>query len=311
MNLRDLRYIVAIAETRNFSEAARACHVSQPTLSAQVKKLEDYLGVKLFERNNKHVLPTETGLEIIAAARRAMVEADLIKELADASKHPLSGRFRLGAFPTLAPYYLPRILPFVREIFPKLTLILVEEKTPELLQQLKDGRLDAALLALPVPEDALESAEIYEDPFLLAVPSTHPLAGAETVTIAELSSIPLMLLEDGHCLREQALQVCSLANAREMQGFRATSLETLREMVKAGTGVTLIPESAARKGERGIRYLPFAETPPSRSIALVWRKTTARRALMEKMVELLKAVHATGGYSAAAPAPAHPSIRRL
>jgi LysR family hydrogen peroxide-inducible transcriptional activator len=295
MNLRDLRYVAAIADTRNFSEAAKLCHVSQPTLSAQVKKLEEWLGVTVFERNNKSVLPTESGLEIIACARRAIAEADLIKELADASKNPLAGRFRLGTFPTLAPYYLPRVMPFVREIFPKLTLILVEEKTTELLRQLKEGRIDAALLALPVNEDSLEVAEIYEDPFLLAVPSTHPLAGADSVTIAELLSQPVMLLEEGHCLREQALEVCTRAGSQEMQGFRATSLETLREMVKAGTGTTLMPQTAIRKGERGIAYLPFSDSEPKRTIALVWRKTTARRALMEKMVELLKAVHASGG----------------
>lgn len=309
MNLRDLRYVAAIADTRNFSEAAKRCHVSQPTLSAQVKKLEEWLGVTLFERNNKTVLPTENGLEIIAAARRAIAEADLIKELADASKNPYAGRFRLGAFPTLAPYYLPRVMPFIREIFPKLTLILVEEKTPELLRQLKEGRLDAALLALPIAEESLECAEIYHDPFLLAVPAAHPLAELSSVTAKELNAYPLMLLEEGHCLREQALEVCSSVGSQEMQGFRATSLETLREMVKAGTGMTLLPQSAVRKGERGIACLPFSGSTPQRTIALVWRKTTARRSLMEKMVDLLKAVHASGGFASVAPAP--PSVTRL
>lgn len=295
MNLRDLRYIATIAETRNFSEAAKMCHVSQPTLSAQVKKLEDYLGVTLFERNNKSVLPTENGSEIIEAAKRVIAEADRIKELADASKNPYAGRFRLGAFPTLAPYYLPRILPFVHEIFPKLTLILVEEKTNELLKQLKAGQLDAALLALPIADDSLETTKIYEDPFFLAVADDHPMAGADSVTTAELLSQSLMLLEEGHCLREQALEICTTAGGQEVKGLRATSLETLREMVKVGTGTTLIPQTAIRKGERGIVYLPFSDSEPKRTIALVWRKTTARAALMEKMVELLKAVHASGG----------------
>lgn len=309
MNLRDLRYISAIADTRNFSEAAKQCHVSQPTLSAQVKKLEDYLGVTLFERNNKTVLPTEGGLAIIAAARRAIAEADLIKELADALKNPFAGRFRLGAFPTLAPYYLPRVMPFIREIFPNLTLILVEEKTDILLRQMKEGRLDAALLALPVPEEGLEATVIHEDPFYLAAPTGHPLAGVDSITITELMGVPLMLLEDGHCLREQALEICTASGSKELAGFRATSLETLREMVKAGTGMTLIPETAIRKGERGIAYIPFAEQSPKRTLALVWRKTTARRALMEKMADLLKAVHASGGFASAAPA--QPSIRRV
>lgn len=290
MNLRDLRYIIAIAETRNFSEAARQCNVSQPTLSAQVKKLEDYLGVVLFERNNKSVLPTEAATEILAAARRAIAEADLMKELADAARSPYAGRFRLGVFPTLAPYYLPKIVPFIREIFPKLTLMLVEEKTETLLAMLKEGKIDAALLALPIEEESLITAPLFDDEFLLAVPGNHPLAGSDSITMAEMIDLPLMLLEDGHCLRAQALEVCSLAGTREMQGFRATSLETLREMVRAGTGITLMPQMAVRKSERGIAYLPFAEDAPKRSIALVWRKTTSRRNLLEKMVDMLKAV---------------------
>lgn len=290
MNLRDLRYILAIAETRNFSEAARQCNVSQPTLSAQVKKLEDYLGVVLFERNNKTVLPTEAATEILAAARRAIIEADLMKELAEATKSPYAGQFRLGAFPTLAPYYLPKIVPFIREIFPKLTLMLVEEKTEMLITQLKEGRIDAALLALPIEEESLVTAKLFEDEFMLAIPSNHALAGSDGITLAELMDLPLMLLEDGHCLRAQALEVCSLAGAQEMQGFRATSLETLREMVRAGTGATLMPQMAVRKNERGIAYLPFTEDTPKRTIALVWRKTTARRNLLEKLVEMLRAV---------------------
>jgi LysR family hydrogen peroxide-inducible transcriptional activator len=299
MNLRDLRYIIAIAETLNFSEAAKQCHVSQPTLSAQVKKLEDYLGVVLFERNNKSVLPTEAATEILAAARRAIAEADLMKELAEASRSPFAGRFRLGAFPTLAPYYLPKIVPFIREIFPKLTLMLVEEKTETLLTQLKEGRIDAALLALPIAEESLVTMPLFADAFMLAVPSQHALAGSDGVTLAELVDLPLMLLEEGHCLRAQALEICSLAGTQEMQGFRATSLETLREMVRAGTGVTLMPQMATRKQERGIAYLPFTEDAPERIIALVWRKTTARRSLLEKLVEMIRAIEAQTRSSAA------------
>lgn len=290
MNLRDLRYVAAIADTLNFSEAAQQCHVSQPTLSAQVKKLEEWLGVKIFERNNKTVLLTEAGQEIVASARRAIAEADHIKELGEVSRNPYAGKFRLGAFPTLAPYYLPKIVPFIREIFPKLTLILVEEKTDILLRQLKEGKLDAALLALPLAGEALETKWIFDDLFYLALPSNHALASHASVTKNDLLTYPLMLLEEGHCLREQALEVCSLLGGKETQGFRATSLETLREMVRAGTGMTLMPDIALRKGERGIVYLPFADVQPKRQIALVWRKTTARRNLLEKMVEVLRAI---------------------
>ncbi len=289
MNLRDLQYIVAIAETLNFSEAAKQCNVSQPTLSAQVKKLEEWLGVLIFERTNKSVLVTEVGKEIVGAAKKAVAEAERIREFAEASRDPFAGKFRLGAFPTLAPYYLPKIVPVLREIFPKLTLILVEEKTEVLKAMLKEGRLDAALLAMPIPEESLDTAMLFEDPFLLAVPANHPLAGSDGITTAEIASQPLLLLEEGHCLREQALEVCSSAGGRESQEFRATSLETLREMVKAGTGLTLMPQTAIRKGERGIRYLSFSDGSPHRDIAIAWRKTSARKGLLDKMAEVLLA----------------------
>lgn len=285
MNLRDLHYLVAVDDLRNFSQAAEQCHISQPTLSNQIKKLEDTLGVAVFERTNKRVMPTEAGEAIIQCARRITQEVEHMKALADAASDPLAGPFRLGAFPTLAPYIFPDIVPAIKATLPRLRLILMEEKTAVLLERLRKGELDAVLLALPIDNDALVSEPLFEDRFMLAVPSEHPLAGQGAVTQAALANHKLLLLEEGHCLRDQALEVCHLSGVEE-EGFRATGLETLRQMVKAGTGITFMPEIAVRHGEEGICYLPFVEPAPTRLIGLVWRKTTARKQVMEYIAAL-------------------------
>ncbi|MGN6093172.1 MAG: LysR substrate-binding domain-containing protein, partial [Luteibacter jiangsuensis] len=228
MNLRDLSYLVALAEYRHFGRAAEASFVSQPTLSTQIRKLEDELGVALVERTPRKVLLTETGREIARRARGVLSQIDEIKSIAQRTRDPESGTIRLGIFPTLGPYLLPHVVPRLRQRFPRLELLLREEKTEQVLHMLREGTLDAGILALPVHDDSLHTEFLFEEPFVLAVPGGHLLASRDRLRMEDLSDQDLLLLEDGHCLRDQALEVCHLAGAGEKSGFRATSLETLR-----------------------------------------------------------------------------------
>lgn len=287
MNLRDLQYLIAVADLRNFSQAANQCCVSQPTLSSQIRKLEDTLGITVFERSNKRVMPTETGEQIIALARRILREVEAMHDVAQSAHDPLAGKFRLGAFPTLSTYIFPSLVPKITAVLPQLKLVLVEEKTQALLDRLKRGELDAALLALPVHDEQLAVKTLFDDDFFLAVPPQHPLAQKKIVEQTDLASNTLLLLEEGHCLRDQALEVCHRAGLEEEQDFRATSLETLRQMVKAGTGITFMPKIAIHPNETGICYIPFKKPAPYRTIGLVWRKTSARMAVIEKLLPML------------------------
>jgi LysR family transcriptional regulator, hydrogen peroxide-inducible genes activator len=288
MNLRDLQYVVTVADTLSFSEAALRCHVSQPTLSGQIRKLEEELGLPLFERSNKRVMITEAGAPLIEAARRTLREAETMRELGRLAQDPLAGVFRLGAFPTLSTYVFPSLVPQIRQTLPRLRLILSEEKTALLLEKLHSGALDAALIALPVQDDTLESQLLFEDQFLLATPPSHPLATRTQIDQRALATHKLLLLEEGHCLRDQALEVCQLHQMEEEQDFRATGLETLRQMVRSGNGITLMPRIAISGKEEGIRYVPFTAPAPSRHIGLVWRKTSVRKAVMERLTALLR-----------------------
>ncbi|MEM9103016.1 MAG: LysR substrate-binding domain-containing protein [Pseudomonadota bacterium] len=288
MNIKDLQYFLAVAELEHFGQAAEQCCVSQPTLSGQIKKLEEELEVTLFERTNRKVMLTETGSQIAAHARRVLAEIETIHEVAESSRDPLAGKFRLGAFPTLATYIFPDIVPKVKQVMPKLRLILIEDKTMYLMEKLRHGEIDAALLALPVHDDFLCCEALFEDEFCLAVAPDHKLAASENVSQKILKKHKLLLLEEGHCLRDQSLEVCERHGIAEEQDFKATGLETLRQMVKAGTGITFMPKIAVRDDEPGIRYIPFAEPVPKRVIGLVWRKTTARKHVMDKLVNALK-----------------------
>jgi LysR family hydrogen peroxide-inducible transcriptional activator len=291
MNLRDLRYLIALADLRHFGRAAEACHVSQPTLSTQLRKLEDELGVQLIERAPRQVMLTPAGREIADRARRIVGEVEQMKEAARRTQDPEAGSVRLGMFPTLGPYLLPHAVPRIRERFPRLELLLVEEKTESLLAMLREGRLDAAVLALPLHEDWLEVEPLFEEPFLLAVPTGHPLAGRKQLRMEDLGAQQLLLLEDGHCLRDQALAVCGLAGAGEKEGFRATSLETLRQMVAAGVGLTLLPMLAVKPPvppSAAISLLPFRDPPPSRKLALVWRRSSAMTTFLRQVAALLR-----------------------
>ena len=288
MNIRDLRYFVAVAELEHFGQAADRCCVSQPTLSGQIKKLEQELGVTLLERTNRRVMLTETGARIAQSARKVLREVDDIRDIARSSHDPLSGKFRLGAFPTLSTYIFPSLVESVRQGMPELRLILIEEKTATLMEKLRHGELDAALLALPVQDDFLETHKLFDDEFYLAVPSGHELTQHDQIDQTMLRNHRLLLLEEGHCLRDQALEVCQLNGISEEQDFKATGLETLRQMVRAGTGITFIPEIAKHADEPGIEYIPFESPAPLRQIGLVWRKTSTRSAVLERIIKNLE-----------------------
>jgi LysR family hydrogen peroxide-inducible transcriptional activator len=289
--LRDLRYLVALAEHKHFGRAAEASFVSQPTLSTQVKKLEDELGVSLVERTPRKVLLTEVGREIAQRARDVLHEVDQIKAIARRTLDPESGTVRLGIFPTLGPYLLPHVIPRIRARFPRLELLLVEEKTEVVLRQLREGRLDAGVLALPIHDDQLHAEFLFEEPFVLAVPEHHELAKRKGLKLDDLSDQTLLLLEDGHCLRDQALEVCQLAGASEKSGFRATSLETLRQMVAANVGITLLPALSVQPPvaqSENVRLLPFRGDAPSRRIAMIWRKSSAMAGFLKKLADVIR-----------------------
>jgi len=290
MNLRDLKYLVALADLRHFRKAADACFVSQPTLSTQIRKLEEELGVALVERAPRKVMLTAAGHDVVQRARRIVGEVEQMREAARRSMDPESGSLRLGVFPTLAPYLLPHVVPQLRERFPQLELLLVEEKSDVLLQRLREGKLDAALLALPLHDDQLHAELLFEEPFVFAAPLQHPLASRTVMSMSELSDETLLLLEDGHCLRDQALDVCRLSGAQERSGFRATSLETLRQMVAAGVGVTLLPALSVHEPiaqSPNIRLIPFRAPAPSRQIALAWRKSSALDGFLRTLADAI------------------------
>ncbi|TCV93950.1 LysR family transcriptional regulator [Luteibacter rhizovicinus] len=295
MNLRDLQYLVALAEHRHFGRAAEASFVSQPTLSTQIKKLEDELGVALVERTPRKVLLTDTGREIARRARDVLSEVDEIKAIAQRTRDPESGTIRLGIFPTLGPYLLPHVIPHLRTRFPRLELLLREEKTEQIIRMLREGALDAGILALPVHEDTLHTEFLFEEPFVLAVPASHALADRECLRMDDLADQNLLLLEDGHCLRDQALEVCHMAGAGEKSGFRATSLETLRQMVSANVGITLLPALAVQPPvarSENIRLIEFEAPAPSRRIAMLWRKSSSMTPFLQSLADVIRDVPA-------------------
>jgi LysR family transcriptional regulator, hydrogen peroxide-inducible genes activator len=280
LKLKDLRYLVAVADTRHFGRAAERSFVSQPTLSAQLKKLEDYLGVQLIERAPKRVSLTAAGEEIVERARRILEASDEIVELAKGHRDPLAGRLKLALLPTIGPYLLPIVAARLRKQMPRLELMLYEYQTDPMLEKLHSGEIDVGILALPVQVDGLDAYELYREPFTVALPTNHRLAAKQAIKVEDLAHETLLLLEDGHCLRDQALDICSSTDVHEKQDFRATSLETLRQMVSAGVGITLLPELAGRGAygnARGVAIRPFVKPVPTRTIGAVWRKSSARR----------------------------------
>jgi LysR family hydrogen peroxide-inducible transcriptional activator len=289
MNLRDLQYLVALADTGHFGKAAARCHVSQPTLSAQIGKLEDYLGTQLFERQPRRVTLTDAGRLIVQRARQVTQGAEDIRELARASRDPLSGTLRVGLIPTIAPYLLPRVASRLRRKLPRLQLMLYEHQTAALLDKLRNGELDLAVLAFPADTAGLEIRSLFAESFVVAMPRRHRLASRKRLKVEDLAGERLLLLEEGHCLRDQALEVCA-GNVSKEQDFRATSLETLRQMVGAGLGITLLPRLAAEgpiAGARGLEFRPFAPPAPSRLVGAAWRKSSSREAAIKAVCAVL------------------------
>ena len=292
LKLKDLRYLVALADAKHFGRAAERSFVSQPTLSAQLKKLEEYLGVQLIERAPKRVQLTEAGHEIVERARRVLEASDEIVELAKGHRDPLAGRIRLALLPTIGPYLLPNVAGKLRKALPRLELMLYEYQTDPMLAKLHTGEIDVGILALPVAMDGLEVLELYKEPFMVALPSNHRLAQRASIRVEDLANETLLLLEDGHCLRDQALDICSATSMHEKQDFRATSLETLRQMVAAGVGITLLPELAGRGAygaARGVSIKPFVKPVPTRTIGAVWRKSSARRDVIMALAKQIEA----------------------
>ncbi|MEM7276483.1 MAG: LysR substrate-binding domain-containing protein [Pseudomonadota bacterium] len=289
ISLRMLRYLVALADTQHFGKAAEACFVSQPTLSAQLKKLETQLGIELIERHPGNIMLTAAGTDIVERARAMLKIGGEIEQLAEASRDPLAGTLRVGAIPTLGPYLLPHIVGPVRNELTKLNCQYLEYQTDPLLAKLHAGEVDLALLATPFDHEGLQVQALFDEPFLLAVHCDHALAKATAISRADLSGEEFMLLEDGHCLRDQALEVCDMHGVTERSGFRATSLETLRQMVAAGAGITLLPELAINGvsyGNSDVAHINFQNPPPSRGIAAAWRKSSPRTLAIEHFLRI-------------------------
>ena len=291
MTLQELKYLVALADHGHFGRAAEACFITQSTLSTQIKKLEDFLGVTLFDRSLKRVTPTPIGREILQAARNIVEEAERIRELAKHAQDPMARTIHLGVIPTLGPYYLPHALTLVHKKHPGLRMLLREEMTPQILEHLLDGKLDAGLLALPVTDDSLRVEPLFYEPFYAALPAGHPLARRDVLKVADIMSEKLLLLDEGHCLRDQALDVCG-TGSRGREEVRATSLETLRQMVGLGLGLTLLPalsvDAGPRQNKKAVEIRPFKSPPPGRTIALVWRKRAPFPETFERLAQTLK-----------------------
>jgi LysR family hydrogen peroxide-inducible transcriptional activator len=296
IKLKDLRYLVAVADSGHFGQAAQRCCISQPTLSAQLKKLEEYLGVQLIERQPRGATLTQAGAQIVARARLILSASDEVLTIAQTFRDPLAGRLKVAMIPTVGPYVLPHVAPAVHRLMPRLDLLLFEYQTAPMLAKIQAGEIDVGVLALPVAGDGLVCRKLYEEDFQVALPAGHRLASQASVRIADLAEESLLLLEEGHCLRDQALEVCGRVGLHERQDFRATSLETLRQMVAAGAGVTLLPELATRGAygnARGVAIRPLVRPTPHRQIGAVWRRSSARLAAIQAFCDVVDK-HAKG-----------------
>ncbi|MDC9594898.1 DNA-binding transcriptional regulator OxyR [Xenorhabdus sp. IM139775] len=290
MNIRDLEYLVALAEYRHFRRAADACHVSQPTLSGQIRKLEDELGVMLLERTSRKVLFTQQGMLLVEQAKTVLREVKVLQEMASLQGESMSGPLHIGLIPTIGPYLLPLIIPELHKLFPKLEMYLHEAQTQSLLAQLDSGKLDCVILALVKETEAFIEVPLFEEPMKLAVYEEHKWAGRDKIKMSELSGEKLLMLEDGHCLRDQAMGFCFQAGAKEDTHFRATSLETLRNMVAAGSGMTLLPDLSvpSERKRDGVCYLECDEPEPKRSVILVYRPGSPLRGRYEQLAEAIR-----------------------
>lgn len=290
MTLTELKYIVAVARAKHFGHAAESCFVAQPTLSVAIKKLEDELGVTLFERGGSEVSVTPVGAQIVAQAERVLEQTAAIKELAKQNKDPLAGPLRLGVIYTIGPYLLPPLVKNLIDNVPQMPLVLQENFTVKLLELLRQGELDAAIMALPLPDHGMLMQTLYDEPFVVAVPKSHPWAKRRDIPADDLKAETMLLLGSGHCFRDQVLEVCpemarfsSPGNGMQ-RTFEGSSLETIRHMVASGIGVTVLPRASVRDMDDPngmLSFVPFSSPAPSRRVVIVWRKSFTRRAAIE------------------------------
>ena len=295
MTLTELRYIVAVSQKNHFGKAAQACFVSQPTLSIAIKKLEEELGVRLFERSSKNEIRiTEIGQQVIDQAYVVLQQAQILNEIAQQGKDPLSGQFKLGVIYTIGPYLLPSLIPKLSENAPELKLIIEENFTASLLQSLKQGALDAIIISYPFEEPGIETEALYEEPFIIALPKNHEWRNRETIPTEDLASQDLMLLGSGHCFRDQVVKACPncmSGNSELTRTFEGSSLETIRHMVAAGTGITVLPRTSifsSQQNEAMIDIKPFKSPSPSRVVALAWRKHYPRQEAIDTIRETIQ-----------------------
>lgn len=291
MNFRDLEYLIALEELKHFRKAAEKCFVSQPTLSGQIRKLEEELNVQLMERSSRKVIFTQAGLDIVAKAKTILLEAKSLKEIAKSHNEPMQGTLHIGLIPTVAPYLLPVIIPSIKSAFPDLELYLHENQTHVLLKQLEEGDLDCLMLAILPGMESFKRVDLYEEPLELALSDQHDWSTQREVNLQELSGEHVLMLADGHCLRDQAMGFCFAAGAIEDNSFKATSLETLRHMISADNGLTLLPQLAIplNRHQSGVKYIPFKAPVPSRTISLLSRNNSVRQLCFDKLAELINA----------------------
>lgn len=289
MNFRDLEYLIALEELKHFRKAADKCFVSQPTLSGQIKKLEEELNVQLMERSSRKVIFTPAGIDIVAKAKTILLEAKSLKEIAKSHNEPMSGTLHIGLIPTVAPYLLPLIIPAMKEAFPDLQLYLHENQTQVLIKQLEEGELDCLILALLPGMEQFKKLDLYEEPLELALSDKHAWSEQRQINLQELSGEHVLMLADGHCLRDQAMGFCFAAGAIEDNSFKATSLETLRHMISAENGLTLLPQLAIplNRYQSGVKYIPFEKPVPSRNITLLSRNNSARQVCFDQLAMLI------------------------
>lgn len=290
MTLTELKYIVAVAREKHFGHAAEACFVAQPTLSVAIKKLEDELGVPIFERGGSEISMTPLGSQIVAQAERVLEQTAAIREIAKQNKDPLTGQLRLGVIYTVAPYLLPQLVRNMIERVPQMPLVLQENFTVKLVEMLRQGELDAAIMAQPFPQQGLLVQPLYDEPFVVAMPSSHPWSNREKISSADLKNETMLLLGNGHCFRDQVLEVCpemarfSTTGDGIARTFEGSSLETIRHMVASGIGITVLPKASVpdMQAQDGLlRYVPFEDPVPTRRVVIAWRKSFTRRPAIE------------------------------
>ncbi len=303
MTLTELKYIVAVSRHKHFGHAAEACFVAQPTLSVAIKKLEDELGVVIFERGGTEISTTPLGMQIVAQAERVLEQTAAIKEIAKQNKDPLAGPFRLGVIYTVGPYLLPQLVKAMIERVPQMPLILQENFTVRLIELLRQGELDAAIMALPLPSAGLHLQALYDEPFVVAMPRHHPWAERTDLTAQDLKSETMLLLGAGHCFRDQVLEVCPEMSRFSTTGdgiartFEGSSLETIRHMVASGIGITVLPAASVpdmHAKDSMLQYAPFADPAPSRRVVIAWRKSFTRQTALEAVRQAVLSCNLSG-----------------